>query len=421
MKPILNFAKLIIITGIILFVSCKKETSCEGCATKNNKPPIAIAGPDQVITLPTDSVSLDGSLSSDSDGMISSYLWTKISGPASFTIPNSSTAITIAKNLVTGVYQFELKVTDDGGLSTKDTMRVIVDAVVTTNHPPTANAGADQTITLPTNTVTLNGSSSTDLENNITVYAWTKILGPSSFNITNANTVQAQVTNLVQGVYQFELKVTDAGGLFSKDTAQLIVYPSSDAPDANAGPDIIITLPLDSVYLSGGSSSMIPVTFQWTNISGPSGVSMISSTIFSGTVLVKGLIPGLYFFRLEVSNAVGMSADTVSVLVINDPQNTNTITFKNLKWRLADEYGTGIIDLDILTPGQPNLFIAWDQLRPVEIYLQLDSLSQWFIVSSIQSGIMYNYDAASPHIWIARIPRDDTWVGKESSIRIKLF
>jgi hypothetical protein len=420
MKRILNFVTLILITGIIIFVSCKKEKSCEGCTDKN-KPPISIAGPDRVITLPTDSVLLDGSNSSDPDGMICGWLWTKISGPASFTINNPPTSNTIVKNLAAGVYQFELKVTDDGGLSSKDTMSVIVDAVVTTNHPPIANAGADQTITLPTNTITLNGSNSTDPENNITGYAWTKISGPLSFSITSANAVQTGVTNLIEGIYQFELKITDAVGLFSKDTVQVIVNPSSEAPDANAGPDIIITLPLDSVYLGGGSSSMIPVTYQWTNISGPGVVSMISSTIFSGTILVKGLIPGLYFFRLEVSNAVGMSADTVSVLVINDPQNTNTITFKNLKWRLADEYGSGIIDLDIITPGQPNLFVAWDQLRPVEIYLQLDSLAQWFLVSSIQSGIMYNYDAASPHIWIARIPREDLWVGKESSVRIKLL
>ena len=38
--------------------SCKKETSCEGCK-ENNKLPIAIAGPDQIITLPTDNVLLE--------------------------------------------------------------------------------------------------------------------------------------------------------------------------------------------------------------------------------------------------------------------------------------------------------------------------------------------------------------------------
>jgi hypothetical protein len=70
--------------GILLYISCKKETSCEGCADRNkNKPPISVAGPDQVITLPADSVLLDGKQSSDPDGIISSWLWTKISGPAS--------------------------------------------------------------------------------------------------------------------------------------------------------------------------------------------------------------------------------------------------------------------------------------------------------------------------------------------------
>lgn len=65
----------------IFFASCKRE-DCEGYIN-DNKPPIAIAGPDQVITLLTDSVSLDGSASNDADGR-NERLWKKISGPASF-------------------------------------------------------------------------------------------------------------------------------------------------------------------------------------------------------------------------------------------------------------------------------------------------------------------------------------------------
>jgi len=52
----------------------QKEYSYEGGTRNNNPPadntnkfPIANAGPDQVITLPTDSVSLDGTSSSDPD------------------------------------------------------------------------------------------------------------------------------------------------------------------------------------------------------------------------------------------------------------------------------------------------------------------------------------------------------------------
>ncbi len=58
---------------------------------------------------------------------------------------------------------------------------------------------------------------------NIASYIWTKISGPASSNITNANAVQTQVSNLVQGFYQFELKVTDGGGLISKDTVTITV------------------------------------------------------------------------------------------------------------------------------------------------------------------------------------------------------
>jgi hypothetical protein len=95
--------------------------------------------------------------------------------------------------------------------------------------PPVANAGPDQTIILTTNTVTLNGSASTDPNNDITTYLWTKISGPSSFAISNANAVQTQVTNLIEGVYQFELKVTDARGLINKDMVQITALPTGGA------------------------------------------------------------------------------------------------------------------------------------------------------------------------------------------------
>lgn len=47
---------------------------------------MANAGPDQIIILPTDSVSLDGSVPNVPDGIISSFFRTKISGPACFCI-----------------------------------------------------------------------------------------------------------------------------------------------------------------------------------------------------------------------------------------------------------------------------------------------------------------------------------------------
>ena len=136
MKTVLHLSLLtgIAFIAIVLFIfpSCQKELSCESCID-HNRPPIALAGPGLTITLPIDSVMLDGSNSSDPDGKISGWQWTKISGPSSFNITNANVVQTPVINLVQGVYQFELKVTDADALIDRDTMMVTVMAV---NQPP---------------------------------------------------------------------------------------------------------------------------------------------------------------------------------------------------------------------------------------------------------------------------------------------
>ena len=326
MKSIIKSSSFIFLIGILFYVSCKKETSCEGCKG-NNTPPIAVAGPDQVSTLPTDSVLLDGRSSSDPDGMISSYLWTKISGPAFFNIIKPSDSITKVKALIAGTYLFELKVTDNGGLSAKDTLRVVVDSV-RTNHPPIANAGADTTIILPTNSINLDGSRSSDPENNITGYLWTKISGPASFSIITANSVQTQALNLVQGAYHFELKVTDADGLFSKDTMQVIVNATVSnnlPPIAIAGNDTTIQTnqtscaPVPITITLNGTNSYDPdgsiSNYLWN---GPNGISNPNSA----STTITGLFQGTISIILKVTDnngAVGYDTVRISIIPANRP------------------------------------------------------------------------------------------------------
>ena len=68
-----------------------------------------------------------------------------------------------------------MKVTDNKGATGLDTVQVTVNAA---NIAPTANAGIDQSIKLPTSTVTLSGSG-TDPDGTISAYRWTKISGPA--------------------------------------------------------------------------------------------------------------------------------------------------------------------------------------------------------------------------------------------------
>lgn len=137
MKHLFHKVTLILLIAGLFFCSCKKETSCEGCNTNQpaqpttnvNKPPIAVAGPDQTINLPTDSILLNGSASNDPDGRIVIWQWKKISGPAPFNIENANSVQARATNLAEGVYQFELTVTDSLGLFDKDTTTVTVNKI----------------------------------------------------------------------------------------------------------------------------------------------------------------------------------------------------------------------------------------------------------------------------------------------------
>jgi hypothetical protein len=58
-------------------IAHSKEYSCEN-RKPVNQPPVANAGRDTTIKLPTDSIMLDGKASTDPGGTITSYKWAKI-------------------------------------------------------------------------------------------------------------------------------------------------------------------------------------------------------------------------------------------------------------------------------------------------------------------------------------------------------
>ena len=282
-----------------------------------NIPPTANAGPDRTITLPADSVHLNGS-GNDPDGNITSYQWTKISGPTAGNITNPNLASTSVTGLVQGVYRFELRVTDNGGASGRDTMQVTVNAAP--NIPPTANAGPDQTITLPTNTVTLTGSGN-DPDGSIAAYLWTKISGPAC-TITDPNSDVTTVTGMLQGTYRFELRVTDNNGAYGRDTMQVTVNaaPTNIPPTANAGPDQSITLPTNSVTLNGsGNDPDGSITaYLWTKISGP---ACTITNPNSASTSVTGMLQGTYRFELRVTDNNGAYGRDTMQVTVNDVLN----------------------------------------------------------------------------------------------------
>ena len=316
-----------VLTAVVLLqLACTKEYSCENCQPKN-KPPIANAGTDSLIILPVDSIMLDGSHSIDPDGVITSFLWKKISGPSFLTINNSTNPKTIVKGLVKGTYQFELKVIDNGGLFAMDTVIVKVDSIHAINHPPVANAGQDIAyIHCDPNywqnfSFGLDGNGSTDPDNNIVNYMWTRLSGPPlpacfPVNVPGSPT-QVWVINLVPGIVVFELTVTDVGGLSSKDTVQVSLI-DNQSPVANIAPVTSINLPTNSVVLNG-SGSTDPEnnisTYEWTKSSGPVSFNIISPK--SAQTQVTNLTAGTYYFQLKVTDICGLFSTGFVQVIVN--------------------------------------------------------------------------------------------------------
>ncbi len=286
--------------------------------TSANRSPIAEAGQTQVIVLPTNSAILDGSATSDPDGTVNSYSWSEISGPSSATISTPDLVTTNVTALVQGTYKFKLIVTDDQGATGTDIVIITVSNPNTgTNQSPVADAGQSQEIVLPTSSVTLDGSASGDPDGTVSSYDWSEIEGPSSALISTPDLVTTDVATLVQGIYKFQLIVTDDQGATEMDTVTITVNKGNQSPVADAGQSQVIVLPTSSVTLDGSASDDPDGTinsYSWSEIAGPS--SALISTPDLETTNVTTLVQGTYKFELVVTDDKGaIGKDTVTIIV----------------------------------------------------------------------------------------------------------
>lgn len=186
------------------------------------------------------------------------------------------------------------------------------------NHPPVANAGADKAVTLPANSVVINGSA-TDTDGTISGFAWTRQSGPNTPTLSGANSANLTASGLVAGTYVFRLTVTDNQGATAFDDVNVVVSGNT-APTANAGADQAITLPTNSVVLTGtGTDPGGSITaYAWTRVSGPNTPAITGGNTASATI--SGLIAGTYVYRLTVTDNGGLTGtDDVNIVVSSAP------------------------------------------------------------------------------------------------------
>uniref|UniRef100_A0A2K5XZD2 KIAA0319 like n=1 Tax=Mandrillus leucophaeus TaxID=9568 RepID=A0A2K5XZD2_MANLE len=380
---------------------------------RKNQPPVAIVSPQfQEISLPTTSTVIDGSQSTDDDKIVQ-YHWEELKGPLREEKISEDTAILKLSKLVPGNYTFSLTVVDSDGATNSTTANLTVNKAV--DYPPVANAGPNQVITLPQNSITLFGNQSTD-DHGITSYEWS--LSPSSkgkvVEMQGVRTPALQLSAMQEGDYTYQLTVTDTIGQQATAQVTVIVQPENNKPpQADAGPDKELTLPVDSTTLDGSKSSddQKITSYLWEKTHPAAGVSALGAgelhrncslksreaamlfqirnsraeQALKGLVMGKAatdsrkgmevlnhsdhhpilflsnLVEGTYTFHLKVTDAKGESdTDRTTVEVKPDPRKNNLVEIildinvsqltERLKGMFIRQIGVllGVLDSDII-------------------------------------------------------------------------
>ncbi|MEM7510067.1 MAG: PKD domain-containing protein, partial [Bacteroidota bacterium] len=244
-------------------------------------------------------VNFSGALSTDSDGIITSYLW-------NFGDGNSAEGETATHIYQTnGQYVATLTVTDNEGCqkSTFVTINVGSDnicpqAVIVTNN---------QTGTAPLSII-FDGTSSTDADGLITSFVWRFGDGDTAAGPDVSHTYETA------GVFTAILEITDDGGCRVSDSLAITVSPPPSPPSVNcsANPESGIA-PLEvSLSASGADSDGFIVSYDWDFGDGNSG---------SGENVTHTYAEGTYIAEVIATDNDGLSDTCVAFIAVGAAPN----------------------------------------------------------------------------------------------------
>lgn len=286
-----------------------------------NLAPVVNAGDNQTITLPA-SASLSGTVTDDGQppGSSVSISWSKVSGPGTVTFTNASAAATSASFSVAGSYVLRLTADDGEYASSADVTITVNPDPGQVNQPPSVNPGPNQTISLPADTATLNGTATDDgLPTGSTlVVTWTKVSGPGTVTFGNANSPVTTAQFSAVGDYVLRLSASDSAYLVSAEVG-ITLTPQNQAPTVYAGADQVALLSQPAQLNGVASDDGLPsgnFSTTWSKISGPGTVTFddsratVTGAHFSAT--------GTYVLRLTATDGALSTSDDITITVNDD-------------------------------------------------------------------------------------------------------
>ncbi|CAI9721075.1 dyslexia-associated KIAA0319 isoform X2 [Octopus vulgaris] len=285
-----------------------------------NKPPVAIIKPTSLqIKLPTSAI-LDGSDSTD-DMKVVKYKWEEVSGPINDRPIESNASMLKLNHLEPGKYQFKLTVTDSDG-ATNSTLANVTAIKV---PPLKVSAGTNKRLQLPKNKIFIAAYVMDEpLEGKEFHYKWSMITFPKGAekqgSMTGPDSQTFILKDLVAGLYTLKLEVT-GNNRAGEAYVNVTVIPQTDyRPTANAGSDVVINLPENSVTLYGNASTDDKgiVSYEWTKSSDDHLVADMMG-VRSPVLKISNLEVGNYKFTLKVTDTGGQNA-TADVHVFVKPE-----------------------------------------------------------------------------------------------------
>ena len=313
-----------------------------------NAPPLVEAGPDQTIVFPTSSTTLSGTVTDDGlpAGSSVSVVWNLLSAPTAVVFGDQFATTTSVSFTTGGTYLFRLDASDTD-LQVNDTVTVIVDDG---NVAPVPDAGADQSVLLPTNTVTLTGSATDDglPTGSVLTFTWMTASGPALASFQSPDAPITTVSFEQAGTYVLRLTVSD--GLLSASDAVSVVV---DTTPAGPAPIVAITSPTEGSAITDfadvvgtvTSSDLLSWRLEARQVGATEFVRIATDTVeVSGATLgvfdPTLAMNGLYELQLSATDNAGQTV-AVSVFVV---------VKENLK---IGHFTVSFVDLEVPVSGLP--------------------------------------------------------------------
>jgi PKD repeat protein len=319
-----------------------------------NNPPTAAFTATPTTANPGQTVTFNGSGSTDSDGTIAKYEW-DLDGDGTYETNTGTTATTTKSYTTSGTVAAKLRVTDDKGATSTVTHNVIVQKPPTaafTLSPNPANVGQ---------TVTFNGSASTDSDGTIAKYEW-DLDGDGTYETNTGTTATTTKSYTTAGTVNVGLRVTDNNGATATVTHALTV---NGAPTASFTISPTTAQTRGTVTFNGSASSVVGGTitkYEW-DLDGNGTYETVTNATPTTTKVYDTESTINVGLRVTASN--GLTGTTTKSLPIQSlyAQAVRTTSGLRAYWRLAETSGTTAQDettnnLDGVYENTPTLGTA---------------------------------------------------------------